>query len=60
MTIQTLALPSLPFDAFLSYTPSWQEVSAFLAVLGYGVLLYSISFRWLNLFPEERELATKG
>ena len=36
------------------------EVAAFLAVLGYGVLLYSISFRWLNLFPEEKELATKG
>ena len=60
MTIQTLALPSLPFDSFLSYTPSWQEVAAFLAVLGYGVLLYSISFRWLNLFPQERELASKG
>lgn len=60
MTIQTLALPSLPFDSFLSYSPSWQETAAFLAVLGYGVLLYSISFRWLNLFPEERELATKG
>ncbi len=60
MTIQTLALPSLPFDSFLSYTPSWQETAAFLAVLGYGVLLYSISFRWLNLFPQERELASKG
>ncbi|MBK6405176.1 MAG: polysulfide reductase NrfD [Holophagales bacterium] len=60
MTIQTLALPSLPFDSFLSYSPGWQETAAFLAVLGYGVLLYSISFRWLNLFPEERELATKG
>ena len=57
MTIQTLALPSLPFDSFLSYAPSWQETAAFLAVLGYGVLLYSISFRWLNLFPQERELA---
>ncbi len=60
MTIQTLALPSLPFDSFLTYSPSWQETAAFLAVLGYGVLLYSISFRWLNLFPEERELAAKG
>ena len=60
MTIQTIALPSLPFDSFASYAPSWQEVAAFLAVLGYGVLLYSISFRWLNLFPEEKELATKG
>jgi menaquinone reductase, integral membrane subunit len=60
MTIQTLALPSLPFDSFLTYSPSWQETAAFLAVLGYGVLLYSISFRWLNLFPEERDLAAKG
>ncbi len=56
MTIQTLALPTLAFDAFLSYTPSWQEVASFLGVLGYGVGLYSLSFRYLNLFPQEREL----
>jgi len=36
MTIQTLALPTLPFDQFLSYVPSWQEVATFLAVLAYG------------------------
>ncbi len=53
MTIQTLALPSLPFDPFLSYWPSWQEVATFLAVIAYGVLLYSFSYRYLNLFPEE-------
>jgi menaquinone reductase, integral membrane subunit len=56
MTVQTLALPTLPFDPFLSYTPSWQEVASFLGVIGYGVVLYSLSFRYLNLFPEEREL----
>jgi menaquinone reductase, integral membrane subunit len=56
MTIQTLALPTLPFDEMLSYTPSWQEVAAFLAVVSYGVLLYSFSFRYLPLFPQEREL----
>jgi len=55
-TVQTLALPTLPFDKFLSYTPSWQEVGTFLAVVAYGVLVYSFSFRYLNLFPEEREL----
>jgi len=54
MTIQTLALPTLPFDPFLSYFPSWQEVATFLAVIAYGVLLYSFSYRYLNLFPEER------
>jgi molybdopterin-containing oxidoreductase family membrane subunit len=55
-TVQTLALPTLPFDRFLSYWPSWQEVGAVVAVLAYGVLVYSFSFRYLQLFPEEREL----
>jgi Ni/Fe-hydrogenase subunit HybB-like protein len=55
-TVQTLALPTLPFDPFLSYTPSWQEVGTFLAVVAYGVLVYSFSFRYLQIFPEEREL----
>ena len=56
-TVQTLALPTLSFDPFLSYFPSWQETGTFLAVLAYGVLVYSFSFRYLRLFPEERELA---
>jgi menaquinone reductase, integral membrane subunit len=55
-TVQTLALPTLSFDEFLSYTPSWQEVGTFLAVVAYGVLVYSFSFRYFQLFPEEREL----
>ncbi len=57
MTVQTLALPTLPFDQFLSYAPSWQEVATFLAVLAYGMLLYSLSFRYMTLFPQERELS---
>ncbi len=59
LTIQTQALPTLVFDKFLSYVPSWQEVVTFAAVLAYGVLLYSISFRYLSLFPQERELKHK-
>ena len=57
MTIQTLALPTLPFDRFLTYRPSWQEVATFLAVVAYGVLVYSFSFRYLTLFPQEKDLA---
>lgn len=53
MTIQTLALPTLAFDKFLLYAPSWQEVAAFLFVVAYGVILYSFSFRYLRLFPAE-------
>ena len=59
-TVQTLALPTLSFDPFLSYTPSWQEVGTFLAVVAYGVLVYSFSFRYLQLFPEERELQVQA
>jgi molybdopterin-containing oxidoreductase family membrane subunit len=55
-TVQTLALPTLSFDKFLSYYPSWQETGTFLAVVAYGVLVYSFSFRYFQLFPEEREL----
>ncbi len=51
MTVQTLALPTLPFDGFWSYIPSWQELASFAAVLGYAVILYSLSFRYLPLFP---------
>lgn len=56
LTIQTLALPTLPFDEILSYTPSWQETGTFLMVIAYGMLVYSFSFRYGNLFPQEREL----
>jgi molybdopterin-containing oxidoreductase family membrane subunit len=55
-TVQTLAVPTLSFDKFMTYTPSWQEVGTFLAVLAYGVLVYSFSFRYFQLFPDEREL----
>jgi molybdopterin-containing oxidoreductase family membrane subunit len=56
LTIQTLALPTLSFDRFLQYLPSWQETGTFLAVLAAGVLVYSFSFRYFVVFPEEREL----
>jgi molybdopterin-containing oxidoreductase family membrane subunit len=56
LTVQTLALPTLSFDRFMSYTPSWQETGTFLAVVAFGVLVYSFSFRYFQLFPQEREL----
>jgi menaquinone reductase, integral membrane subunit len=55
MTLQTLGLPTLSFDEFLLYLPSWQEVATFAAVVAYGVILYSLSYRYLPLFE-----STKG
>jgi molybdopterin-containing oxidoreductase family membrane subunit len=57
MTIQTLALPTLPFDDFLTYMPSWEEVATFAFVIAYGVILYSFTYRYSVIFPQEKELS---
>jgi molybdopterin-containing oxidoreductase family membrane subunit len=57
MTIQTLALPTLSFDPFLTYMPNWIEFAVFGLVIAYAVIVYSLSYRYLNLFPQEKELA---
>jgi len=54
--VVTLAIPVMPFDRFWSYLPTWQEWGIALAVVGYGFLLFSASYRYLPLFPKEREL----
>jgi molybdopterin-containing oxidoreductase family membrane subunit len=54
LTVQTLALPTLAFDEFLTYAPSWQEVASFGGVIAYGVILYSLSYRYLPLFAQPK------
>ncbi len=60
LTVQTLALPTLAFDEFMQYMPNWQEVATFGGVIAYGVIFYSISYRYLSLFPKECELAAES
>jgi len=55
-TVVSLAIPVMPFDRFVSYWPTWQEWGIALALVGYGFLLFSVSYRYLPLFPKEREL----
>ena len=55
-SIQTLAIPVMPFDTFMSYLPTWQEWGIALGTVGYGILLFSLSYRYLPLFPQEAEL----
>lgn len=57
-TLQTLFLPTLPFEQTWLYWPSWQEVTAFLAVLALCVIVLSLAHRAEVLFPAERELET--
>ena len=55
-TVVTLAVPVMPFDRFWSYLPTWQEWGIALALLGYGFLVFSLSYRYLPVFPKEAEL----
>jgi molybdopterin-containing oxidoreductase family membrane subunit len=54
--VVSLAVPVMPFDRFWTYWPSWQEWGIALAVIGYGVLIFSASYRYLPVFPKEKEL----
>jgi Ni/Fe-hydrogenase subunit HybB-like protein len=55
-TIQTLAIPVMPFDRFMTYFPTWQEWGIAFGAIGYGILVFSFSYRYLPLFPNEPEL----
>jgi Ni/Fe-hydrogenase subunit HybB-like protein len=54
LTVQTLALATLPFDEFLRYMPSWEEIAVIGGVIAYGVIVYSLMYRYTRLFPQEQ------
>jgi len=56
MVLQVLAVPVMPFDQWALYYPSWQEVATTILPVAYGVILILISYRYLPIFPQEREL----
>ena len=56
MILQTMAVPVMSFDTWAMYMPSWQEVATTILPVAYGVILVMISYRYLPIFPQEREL----
>ena len=56
MVLQVLAVPVLPFENWATYLPSWQEVATTILPVAYGIILISASYRYLPIFPQEREL----
>jgi molybdopterin-containing oxidoreductase family membrane subunit len=56
MVLQVLAVPVLPFEEWFAYLPSWQEVATTILPVAYGIIMISISYRYLPIFPQEREL----
>jgi Ni/Fe-hydrogenase subunit HybB-like protein len=56
MVLQTLAAPVLPFESWFTYFPSWQEILTTILPVAYGIILISLSYRYLPIFPQEAEL----
>jgi molybdopterin-containing oxidoreductase family membrane subunit len=56
MVLQTMAVPVMSFDTWAMYIPSWQEVATTILPVAYGVILIMISYRYLPIFPQEKEL----
>jgi molybdopterin-containing oxidoreductase family membrane subunit len=56
MVLQLMAAPVMPFDQWVLYVPSWQEVATTILPVAYGVMLILISYRYLPIFTQEREL----
>ncbi len=57
--IQTLAVPELPFERFIRYFATWQEWGIVAGIIGYGLIIYSLAYRYLPVFPKEVELNAK-
>ncbi len=56
MVLQIMAVPVMPFDTWALYIPSWQEIATSILPVAYGVILISLSYRYLPVFPQELEL----
>ncbi len=59
-TVQNLAVPSLPFEGWASYLPNWAEIAPCLAAVAYGVIVLSLAYRYLPLFPVESPASGVG
>lgn len=55
-TVQNLALPVMPFDDWYYYVPNWTEWSTSIMILAYGAVVISLAYRYLPVFPQEKEL----
>ena len=56
MVLQVMAVPVLTFESWFMYFPSWQEIATTILPVAYGIMLVMISYRYLPIFPQEREI----
>ena len=60
MVLQVMAAPVMSFDTWVMYFPSWQEIATTILPVAYGIILIAISYRYLPIFPQEKELNPIG
>ena len=53
-TVQAIAIPVLPFDNWQTYAPNWAEWATSGMIVAYGILVMSLSYRYLPVFPQEK------
>jgi molybdopterin-containing oxidoreductase family membrane subunit len=53
-TVQSIAMPLLPFDTWQFYAPNWAEWATSGMIVAYGILVMSLSYRYLPVFPQEQ------
>lgn len=56
MIMAPMAMPVMPFEPWVSYFPSWQEVATTILPFAGGIMVVALSYRYLPVFPQEREL----
>jgi molybdopterin-containing oxidoreductase family membrane subunit len=56
MVMQPMAMPVMTFDSWVLYIPSWQEVATTILPVAGGIMVVALSYRYLPVFPQEKEL----
>jgi Ni/Fe-hydrogenase subunit HybB-like protein len=56
MVLQVMAHPVMTFENWFLYIPSWQELATTLLPVAGGIIVIALSYRYLPIFPQEREL----
>ncbi|WP_027180073.1 menaquinone reductase integral membrane subunit QrcD [Maridesulfovibrio bastinii] len=55
-TVQSIAVPVMPFDKWQTYAPNWAEWATSGMIVAYGALVISLAYRYLPVFPQEVKL----
>ncbi len=59
MVMTPMAMPVMTFDSWVTYFPSWQEIATTILPFAGGIMVVALSYRYLPVFPQEKELNSK-